>query len=174
MEVIHMEPIKPLRNYISKTKGKDLLTILDLTWLKSKDVHPQQYKHYCTVETNISKIITKLDISKQFDDEDYFFLSAAACLHDLGKKLEGTENYDSKKHGEYFVKKFSKEYGNFGFNDSHVRTLETIVEYHSTGDLTLFNKYPDTYSIPIKKLATLFKLADTLDTTSERDSKLST
>jgi hypothetical protein len=102
-----------------------------------------------------------------------FLLSASAALHDLGKiKAEGTGK--SSDHGEIAAKWLFDE-GNWQKchieNKVHAKAIAAIIRAHSKGD---FNKLPEVFvilsppGIFLRSLASIFRLADMLDTDFRR------
>ena len=76
------------------TKG-DLLTQIEEIWRKGKSYHDAQKGdniqgtlHCEEVETNLSKLIPDDKKDKELKRVDLFVLSAAACLHDIGKNVK--------------------------------------------------------------------------------------
>ena len=110
------------------------------------------------------------EFSKQIDFKDYFL------THDINNYPETIRNF----HNEYsglFIKKYAKF---FDFpTEAHLFTIIQISRGHRKTDLKDDKEYPSALPIPgsnnticVKYLAALIRLADEIDVTAARNSKI--
>lgn len=157
----------------------DLRTLIDAVWAKAKITYHNFQKgdniqgtiHCETVEINLGKLIP--DIKKETDLKqiDLFILSAAACLHDIGKVESNDTKVFKSNHGKVSREIILKDYQKLGLDKGQAIAVGDIVSVHDDGNLEELPKTPvaiGSESINIIELAAIFRLADMLDTSYQR------
>jgi hypothetical protein len=163
----------------SAITDKEILTAVEHVWeVAQKNIHEfqkgktgQGYNHCLRVEENIWKLIDE-DGSK-FSQLELFLLSASAALHDIGRI--GEENAgEGGDHGELAKKLLFKDnnWKNF-FPEERARAeaVGYIVSVHCSGKI---DDIPDEFAVGgpqvvlLRSLASIFRLADMLDTDYRR------
>jgi len=155
----------------------DLKTKIERVWqIGEKEYHPFQESkdsshqgtvHCETVERNLGWLIPDEE-KHEIGQFGLFVLSAAACLHDVGKvPLEYVMHDD---HGRESMRRIVDNPKDFGLDDGEALAVGWVVSAHNDGKL---NKLPEKVSIsgedvPVREFAAIFKLADMLDTNYER------
>ncbi|MEA1865173.1 MAG: HEAT repeat domain-containing protein, partial [Euryarchaeota archaeon] len=155
----------------------DLKTKIDGVWLtgrkgyqsfqKSNDSSNQGAVHCETVERNLGWLIPD-EKKHEIGQFGMFVLSAAACLHDVGKiPLEHTMYED---HGRESMRRVVDSPKDFGLDDGEAFAVGWVVSAHNDGKL---DELPEKVStnggdVPVREFAAIFKLADMLDTNYER------
>ena len=94
-----------------------LLTQINEIWRKGesyqndqKGDHIQGKLHCDTVETNLGKLIPDYKKEKELKQIDLFVLSAAACLHDIGKVIKDDAKGWKSDHGKRSMEIILDEY----------------------------------------------------------------
>lgn len=149
---------------------KDQLGKIDKIWDECIKLIPSEKQHCERVEVNLEAILSKNEKIK-LTDEECFILSVAACSHDIGKSRKDMPSYQKELHGEYSAEIIETDYEKIGIHEHYKDILKKIAKYHVSGDISIIKKHDPRYPIKLDKLAPLFKLADTIDSTSERISK---
>ena len=165
---------KSLREVI---KG-DLLIQLEEIWRKGKLYHDAQKGdniqgtlHCKEVETNLSKLIPDDKKDKELKQIDLFVLSAAACLHDIGKVVDDNAKGWKSDHGKRSMQIILEEYDKLGLDRGQAIAVGYIVSAHGDGGLDELPREPivlGSEEINVIDLAAIFRLADMLDTTYQR------
>ncbi|MDQ1352467.1 MAG: hypothetical protein QG657_2773 [Acidobacteriota bacterium] len=162
---------KELREFIKS----DMLTQLKEIWRKAKGSYHESQKgdniqgwtHCKAVETNLSRLIPDEKKEKEMTPMELFLLSAAACLHDIGKVVpDGSSDWDSD-HGKRAKEILLQEYDKLGLDNVQAIAVSYIVSVHNDGRLEELPNTPvviGSEEIDIVKLAAIFRLADMLDT----------
>jgi HEAT repeat protein len=155
----------------------DLKTKIDGVWLigrkeyqsfqQSNDSSNQGTVHCETVERNIGWLIPDEE-KHEIGQFGLFVLSAAACLHDVGKVPLEYAMYED--HGRESMRRIVDNPKDFGLDDGEALAVGWVVSAHNDGKL---NELPEKVSIrgedvPVREFAAIFKLADMLDTNYER------
>lgn len=106
---------------------------------------------------NVLKLVIKLEIKLQLDNEQSDILEFCALYHDIGRDNDGKDNY----HGFKSYSKIQK----FGLlpNDININAIKFIIEYHSIDDEIALDELKNDKDDYIKKLYFAFKDADGLD-----------
>ena len=148
-------------------------------WRKAKQYHGKQKGdniqdtlHCLEVEKNIYKLITKNKNKKKLKQIDLFILSLTACLHDIGKIINGNI---SKNHGKISEKIIIKNYEKLGLDKGQAHAIAYIVGVHDDKRLNELPEKPITIGseeINIIGLSALFCLSDMLDTSYRRVSNI--
>ena len=154
----------------------DLRVQIDEVWRKAKEYHSNQEGdniqgtlHCETVETNLCKLISD-DKKKELGQISLFVLSAAACLHDIGKVV----SHDAKlveEHGKRSMQIVLENYRKLGIDKGQAIAVAYIVSVHGHGRLDELPRAPVVVgdeSVNITELAVVFRLADILDTSYRR------
>jgi hypothetical protein len=165
---------KDLRQFI---KGK-LRTQIDEVWRRAESYHEcqkgdniQGRMHCETVEKNLSRLIPDEKKKKDMKPMELFILSAAACLHDIGKVVPDGAGGWKSDHGKRAMDILLEEYDKLGLDKGQAAAVGYIVGVHNDGRL---DELPDkpyvigSEEIDIIKLAAVFRLADMLDTNYRR------
>ena len=159
-------------------KGK-LKIRIDSIWLKAEEEYHsiqkgdnlQGTEHCKSVETSLCKIIS-YDRKKKLKQIDLFLLSGAACLHDIGK-IDAKEGED---HGIRSMQIILEHYKELGLDRAQAVAIAYIVSVHANGRLDELPKNPMAVGVhgivDIIELAAIFRLADILDTTSQRSPEI--
>ncbi|MCP5106148.1 MAG: HD domain-containing protein, partial [bacterium] len=165
---------KALREVI---KG-DLLIQLNEIWRKAGSYHDGQKgdniqgtKHCKTVETNLEKLIPDDKKGKELKPVDLFVLSAAACLHDIGKVVTDDAKGWKSDHGKRSMEIILNEYDKLGLDKGQAIAVGYVVSVHGDGKLDELPRNPTVIGneeISIIELAATFRLADMLDTNYQR------
>ena len=155
----------------------DLKTKIDGVWLigrkeyqsfqKSNDSSNQGTVHCETVERNLGWLIPDEEKQK-IGQLGLFVLSAAACLHDVGKIP--SEHTMHENHGRESMRRIVDNPKDFGLDEGEALAVGWVVSAHDDGKL---DKLPKKVliggeSVPVPEFAAIFKLADMLDTNYER------
>jgi HEAT repeat protein len=151
----------------------DLRIQLEDIWRRAKDYHGKQKgdtlqdrKHCETVDENLYRILLSVKKGKQSNLE-LFLLSAAACVHDIGK----IDANDWEDHGKRARQIILDEYDRLGLDRGQATILAPLVGVHDSGHLDELPKEPfpiGNEEVNIPKLAAVFRLADMLDTNYQR------
>jgi HEAT repeat protein len=155
----------------------DLRIQIDEIWRKAKEYHGSQkgeniqdISHCKTVEKNLYKLTSK-NKGKRMKQIDLFLLSAAACLHDIGKVVGDATQGWVGDHEERSKQIILEKYDKLGLNRGQACAVALLVGVHDHGCL---DELPDS-PFPIGdeesnviELASLFRLADMLDTNYQR------
>ena len=171
--------------YIRKKIKGDLKTLNSGLWNYAiKEIHPtirgiskQGTQHSLTVESNIGDLL--IEETNDFTQETAFLLSAAAALHDIGKSDYVKRARISKKgivdHGILGACVLrTKKMRGLLFNGNSVLcdAVASIVEVHSNGTIEQIKEgrhfLGGTKNVHLQSLASLFRLADMLDTDFDR------
>jgi hypothetical protein len=165
---------KALRQFI---KGK-LRTQIDEVWRRAESYHEcqkgdniQGRVHCETVETNLSRLISDKKKKKDMNPMELFILSAAACLHDIGKVVPDGAGGWKNDHGKRAMGILLEEYDKLGLDKGQAAAVSFIVGVHNDGrmdDLPVMPYVIGSEEIDIIKLAAVFRLADMLDTNYQR------
>ena len=165
---------KALREVI---KG-GLLTQLNELWNKAGVYHDGQKgdniqgtKHCIAVEKNLEKLIPDDKKEKELKPIDLFVLSAAACLHDIGKVVADDAKGWEGDHGKRSMEIILEEYDKLGLDKGQAIAVGYVVSVHGDGKLDELPRNPITIGneeINIIELAAIFRLADMLDTNYQR------
>ena len=155
----------------------DLKTKIDGVWLigrkeyqsfqKSNDSSNQGTVHCETVERNLGWLIPD-DEKQKIGQFGLFVLSAAACLHDVGKVPLDCAMYED--HGRESMRRIVDNPKDFGLDEGEALAVGWVVSAHNDGKL---DELPEKVSVggedvPVCEFAAIFKLADMLDTNYER------
>jgi hypothetical protein len=165
---------KDLRQFI---KGK-LRTQIDEVWRRAESYHDYQKGdniqgrvHCETVETNLSRLIPDEKKKKDMKPMELFILSAAACLHDIGKVVPDGAGGWKRDHGKRARDILLEEYKQLGLDKGQAFAVGYIVGVHNDGRIDDLPDKPyaiGSEEIDIIKLAAVFRLADMLDTNYQR------
>ncbi|NIM81096.1 MAG: HD domain-containing protein [Candidatus Aminicenantes bacterium] len=164
---------KALREII---KG-DLLIQLNEVWRKGESYQDNQKGdniqgtlHCKAVETNLCKLIPDDKKEKELSQTELFVLSAAACLHDIGKVVIDDAKGWKSDHGKRSMEIILKEYDKLGLDKGQAIAVGYVVSVHGDGRL---DELPPKLAIGSEEisligLAAIFRLADMLDTNYQR------
>jgi HEAT repeat protein len=165
---------KDLRQFI---KGK-LRTQIEEVWRRAESYHDYQKGdniqgrvHCETVETNLSRLIPDKKKKKDMKPMELFILSAAACLHDIGKVVPDGAGGWKRDHGKRAMEILLEEYDKLGLDKGQAVAVGFIVSVHNDGRTDDLPDKPyviGSEEIDIIKLAAVFRLADMLDTNYQR------
>jgi len=165
---------KDLRQFI---KGK-LRTQIYEVWRKAESYHEcqkgdniQGRLHCETVGKNLSRLISDEKKKKDMKPVELFILSAAACLHDIGKVVPDGAGGWKRDHGKRAMEILLEEYDKLGLDKGQAAAVGYIVGVHNDGrmdDLPVTPYVIGSEEINIIKLAAVFRLADMLDTNYQR------
>jgi HEAT repeat protein len=169
-----VEGQKSLRAMISG----DLLTKLENVWLIAKDSYHEAQKgdniqggkHCRTVEEYLGRLISD-DKKVSLKPIGLFVLSAAACMHDIGKVVGDNCKGWQSDHGERSKSIILENYEKLGIDKAQAAAVSYIVSVHGNGVLDKLPQYP--YAIGCDKLnltelSAIFRLGDMLETTYQR------
>jgi len=166
MELIEDETLRDkLKNVIGKIKGGFEPGNVGDT-LKG-------FQHFETVDENLANLIVKSGKDNEFSDLELFLLGASAYLHDLFKSSSA---WGILSHGGKVMKAITDKPELYGLaNRAESIAIGYISAAHSRRSLdnTECGGVPEKHSIgpetvELRKLAAIFLLADTLDTTTLR------
>ena len=157
----------------------DLRTLIDAVWAKAKMTYHNFQKgdniqgtiHCETVEINLGKLIPDIKKENDLKQIDPFILSAAACLHDIGKVESSDTKVFKSNHGKRSMEMILENYEKLGLDRGQAIAVGDIVSVHDDGNLEELPKTPvviGSESINIIELAAIFRLADMLDTSYKR------
>ena len=157
----------------------DLRTQIDAVWAKAKTTYHNFQKgdniqgtiHCETVEINLGKLIPDIKKENDLKQIDLFILSAAACLHDIGKVESSDTKVFKSNHGKRSMEMILENYEKLGLDRGQAIAVGDIVSVHDDGNLEELPKTPvviGSESINIIELAAIFRLADMLDTSYQR------
>jgi len=164
--------IESANNFSELFTNKDYLSTVTVIWnyaqknflFSQEGKTDQSYYHCKRVEENLFRLIKECKhLYHTWKETDFFYLSIAACLHDLGKIPTNSEKFKKNDHGEVSCD-IINEYFYQLLTKSDIYTVEQIIEYHSKKDKEILEHTDE----EIQRLAVLFLLGDVLDTTSER------
>lgn len=156
----------------------DLLTQINEIWRKGESYQEAQRGdtgqgrlHCKAVETNLSKLI--LDSMKVGDltQTDLFILSAAACLHDIGKVIGDDSKGWKSNHGKRSMQIILEEYDKLGLERGQAIAVGHVVSVHGDGRLDELPRTPVAIGcdeVDVIELSAIFSLADMLDTNYQR------
>jgi len=150
---------------------------LDYVWSNAAAIHEQQRgdtgqgkTHCLRVEENLSALIPDDRKGKELSQLELFILSAAACLHDVGRaRDEG--NAVCEDHGEGSAEAIRSKPERFGLEGSQALVVAYVVGAHNRFRIEALPSEPVPIGgseIDVITLAALFRLADILDTTAQR------
>ena len=131
------------------------------------------FPHFETVDENLANLIVKTGKVNEFSDMKLFLLGASAYLHDL---LKPSSAWGFLSHGGKVMQAITDKPELYGL-DSRAKSIAIgwISAAHSRRNLdnTEWGKVPEEYAVgsedvELRKLAAIFLLADTLDTTTLR------
>lgn len=164
-------------NTLRKHINGDYLTQINEVWRKGEEYQPfqkgdniQGKKHCETVEKNLSMLIPDEKMGK-LKQIDLFILSAAACLHDIGKAVEDDFNGSRSDHGVRSKDFIINKYEQLGLNRAQAIAVGLVVSVHGNGEFETLPTDPfpiGCEKVNIIELAAIFRLADMLDTTCLR------
>nr|QNO49853.1 hypothetical protein HMIKAMFF_00013 [Methanosarcinales archaeon ANME-2c ERB4] len=155
----------------------DLKTKIDRVWQigkkeyhtfqESKDSSHQGTVHCETVERNLGWLIPD-DEKQKIGQLGLFVMSAAACLHDVGKVPLEYVMYDD--HGRESMRRIVDNPQDFGLYEGEALAVGWVVSAHNDGKLDELpeNVHIGGESVPVREFAAIFKLADMLDTSYKR------
>jgi HEAT repeat protein len=131
------------------------------------------FLHFETVDKNQANLIVKTGKDNEFSDMELFLLGASAYLHDL---LKPSSAWGLISHGGKVMKATTDKPELYGLdNRAEAIAIGWISAAHSRRSLdnTEWGRIPEEHSIGaedvgLRKLAAIFLLADTLDTTTLR------
>jgi hypothetical protein len=132
------------------------------------------FKHFENVDKNLAKLIVETNKVDELSDTELFLLGASAYLHDLFKP---SSTWGPFTHGGKVIKATSDKPELYGLDDrADIIPIGFISAAHSRRSLdnTELDDVPEDFAtssgdvIDLRKLAAIFLLADTLDTTSRR------
>ncbi len=156
----------------------DLLIQINEIWRKGESYQDVQMgdniqgKLHCNaVETNLSKLIPDTKKENELTQMELFVLSAAACLHDIGKVVNDDSKGWKSDHGKRSMEIILEEYDKLGLDRGQAIAVGYVVSVHSDGKLEELPRKPivvGSNEIEVIKLATIFRLADMLDTNYQR------
>jgi len=165
---------KTLRQII---KG-DFLTQINEIWRRGESYQDAQKGdniqgelHCKAVETNLGKLIPDTKKEKELKQIDLFVLSAAACLHDIGKVVDDNAKGWKSDHGKRSMQIILEEYDKLGLDRGQAIAVGYMVSAHGDGRLDELPRKPivlGSEEINVIELAAIFRLADMLDTTYQR------
>jgi HEAT repeat protein len=151
----------------------DLRIQLEDIWRRAKDYHGKQKgdtlqdrKHCETVDENLYRIFLSVK-KRKWTNLELFLLSAAACVHDIGK-IDANVWEDHGKRGRQII---LDKYDKLGLDRGQATILAFLVGVHDSGHLDELPKEPfpiGNEEVNIPELAALFQLADMLDTNYQR------
>ncbi len=171
----------------------DLHTQIENIWRLGREIYHnfqegdtnQGSNHCYAVDRNLALLIQKCNKIDHFKEIDLFILSAAACLHDIGKvhikkinEMVGEIDGDAIDHGKRSELIIVNYYEKLGLERHQAVPVARIAGVHSNKsfeDLLEMHYVigdPSQESADIRELAALFCLADTLDTSSKRAPEL--
>ena len=125
--------------------------------------------HCQAVEDNLGLLLKRYDMNATIPAKAVLALSLAAAVHDGGKAVAATQH--AEKMSEALMSVDSLQKALVGFHLSLVDTIADIVKVHDNGNVDTLEEHRIVDAPPplcIRHLASLFRLADMLDTTSGR------
>ena len=156
----------------------DLLTQINEIWRKGESYQDAQKgdniqgKLHCkVVETNLGKLIPDAEKERELRQIDLFVLSAAACLHDIGKVVNDNAKGWKSDHGKRSMQIILEEYDKLGLDRGQAIAVGHVVSSHGDGRLDELPRHPIAIGceeVDIIELSAIFRLADMLDTTYQR------
>ena len=156
----------------------DLLTQINEIWRRGESYQGSQkgdniqgQPHCKAVETNLDKLIPDIKKGKELKQIDLFVLSAAACLHDIGKVVSDDAKGWKSEHGKRSMQIILEEYDRLGLDKGQAIAVGHIVSAHGDGKLDELPRNSiaiGSEEVDIIKLSAIFRLADMLDTTYQR------
>ena len=132
------------------------------------------FLHFETVDKNLVNLIVKSGKVNEFSDIELFLIGASAYLHDLFKSSSA---WGPLTHGGKVMKAITDNPELYGLdNRAEAIAIGWISAAHSSRSLdnTEWGRVPEEYAVgsgevvELRKLAAIFLLADTLDTTTLR------
>lgn len=181
-----IEGTKNIRDSI-KENAPELYSRADQLWKKAAGgIHELQAKpngfqqstsHALAVERNLSRLIPDdwRGEGRPMRPIDLFVLSVGACLHDAGRGVQAQyPHFAYEDHGRLsmcYIRKLAEEYG---LTRGQATAVGWVVSAHNTGnldqlppedELTAVSNYG---GVNVRKLASIFKLADMLHTDETR------
>jgi hypothetical protein len=167
MDLIEDEPLRDkLKSVIWKIKGGFEPDNVGDTLLG--------FLHFKTVDKNLVNLIVKTDKVNEFSNMELFLLGASAYLHDL---LKPSSARGPLTHGGKVMKSITDKPELYGLdNRAEAIAIGWISAAHSRRSLdnTEWGRVLEKYAVgsgevvELRKLAAIFLLADTLDTTTLR------
>ena len=157
----------------------DLLTQINEIWRKGKSYQDSQKGdniqgtlHCKVVESNLSKLIPDIEKEKRLKQIDLFVLSAAACLHDIGKVVADDAKGWKSDHGKRSMQIVLDEYECLGLERGQAIAVGYIISAHGDGRLDELPRTPIVIGNEeinnIIEHAAILRLADMLDTNYQR------
>jgi HEAT repeat protein len=134
----------------------------------------QGFQHFETVDKNLVNLIVKTDKVNEFSNMELFLLGASAYLHDL---LKPSSTWGPLTHGGKVMKTITDNPALYGLdNRAEAIAIGWISAAHSSRSLdnTEWGRVPEKHPVgsgevvELRKLAAIFLLVDTLDTTTLR------
>ena len=133
----------------------------------------QGFQHFETVDKNLANIIAKTGKDIEFSDMELFLLGASPYLHDLFKPSSA---WGFLSHGGKVMEAVTDKPELYGLDDrAEAIAIGWVSAAHSGRSLdnTEWGRVPEKYAVgseevDLRKLAAIFLLADTLDTTTSR------
>ena len=128
----------------------NLRILIDAVWEKAKTTYHNFQKgdniqstlHCETVEINLGKLIPDAKKETDLKQIHLFILSAAACLHDIGK-IEGSDTKVFKSnHGKRSMEMILENYEKLGLDRGQAIAVGDIVSVHDDGNLEELPKTP--------------------------------
>lgn len=137
------------------------------TFQESNDSSNQGTVHCETVERNLGWLIPDEEKQK-IGQLGLFVLSAAACLHDVGKIP--SEHTMHENHGRESMRIIVDDPRGFGLDEGEAWAVGCVVSAHDDGKLDEVREKVSISGedVPVREFAAIFKLADMLDTNYER------
>nr|QNO51386.1 hypothetical protein KMJFBAND_00023 [Methanosarcinales archaeon ANME-1 ERB6] len=163
MDLIEDEPLRDkLKSVIGKIKGGFEPGNVGDTL--------EGFLHFETVDKNLVNLIVKTDKVNEFSNMELFLLGASAYLHDL---LKPSSAWGPLTHGGKVMKPITDKPELYGLdNRAEAIAIGWISAAHSSRslDYTEWGRVPERHGVDVnlRKLAGIFLLADTLDTTTSR------
>ena len=128
----------------------NLRILIDAVWEKAKTTYHNFQKgdniqgtiHCETVEINLGKLIPDIKKENDLKQIDLFILSAAACLHDIGKVESNDKKVFKSNHGKVSREIILKDYQKLGLDKGQAIAVGDIVSVHDDGNLEELPKTP--------------------------------
>lgn len=140
----------------------ELRTQLEDIWRKAEDFHGKQrgdtiqdIKHCLTVEANLGILISD-EKKEELGQTNLFFLSAAACLHDIGKVVGDDSIAWTGDHGERSEQIILQEYTALGLDRGQAAMVALIAGVHENGDFERLPRPKPGDDVNIIELAVIF------------------
>ena len=162
----------PQRETVRNLLRNDYKIQIDEIWRKAKEYHSDQRgdntqgtSHCETVESSLYRLIPERK-KRELKQISLFLLSAASCVHDIGK-IDGKV---WEEHGKRSMLIILDHYERLGLDWGQAVAVAYIVSVHDHGHLDeLPRVFPiGNEEVDIIELAAIFRLADMLDTTYKR------